>query len=310
MFKKFFTLLSIILILLIIAGAIYIFFIIFQGKTGLEINIVHNYQWEDLQPTSISLDPTLKVFYITDNLSKSIKKYSFSEKNINYVDSLGKEGNDYGQFRQPFDIVVDKKNFIYILDFYLSKVVKMDNYGKVIWEFGKFGNSEKDLANPRGIGLDKIGFLYIADTSNNRIVKIDLDGNFVMLFGKLGKEPFQFNSPSDVAVDSKGYIYVADTNNNRIQIFDSNANFITYSNYDNKLKKPTKIYISEEDNIYIISENSIIKANLNKIIKTIDPFFDKKRYEIIDVVKWIDKLYILYFDSQRKAGGIRIYQDN
>ncbi|MFN4220224.1 MAG: NHL repeat-containing protein, partial [bacterium] len=188
-------------------------------------------------------------------------------------------------------------------------VVKMDSYGKVIWEFGKFGNSEKDLANPKGIGIDRIGYIYIADTSNNRIVKIDFDGNFVMLFGKAGREPFQFNSPSDVAVDSKGYLYVADTNNNRIQIFDSNANFISYTNFDNNLQEPSKIYISEDDNLYIISKNYIIKASMNKVQKIIDPFFDKKRYKIIDVFKWIDKLYILYYDNTTKKGGIKIEKD-
>lgn len=310
MFRKFFTILTVILVLLILAGGIYIFFTIFGGKIGINLNIAYNYQWDDLEPSSLALDPLLKSFYITDIKTNLIKKYSFSEDKINYVDSLGKQGNDRGEFRQPVDIIVDKNSFIYILDFYLSKVVKMDNYGKVVWEFGKFGNSEKDLANPKGIGLDKIGFLYIADTSNNRIVKIDLEGNFVMLFGKSGKEPFQFNSPSDVAVDSKGYIYVADTNNNRIQIFDSNANFITYTNFDNKLEEPTKIYISEDDLVYVISKNSIFKASMNKLQKIIEPFFDKKRYKIIDLVKWTDKLYILYFDTQTKKGGIKIQQDN
>ncbi|MCS7165234.1 MAG: NHL repeat-containing protein [Candidatus Calescibacterium sp.] len=306
MFNKVFLITNIIIIILIILGGAYIFFFIFGGKTGINIGITYNYEWEDLDPTSFAFDPILKSFYIADNFSKTVKKYSLSEEKINFVVSIGREGNGVGEFRQPFDIEVDKNNFVYVLDFYLSKLVKMDNYGKVLWEFGKFGNSEKDLANPRGIGLDKIGFIYIADTSNNRIVKIDLDGNFSMLFGKEGKEPFQFSAPSDVAVDSKGYILVADTNNDRIQIFDSNANFITYTNYENQLKKPQRIYISDDDTIYIIAQNTIIKANMNKIQKIINPFFDRKKYKIIDILKWADKLYILYFDTQSKKGGIKI----
>ncbi|MCS7244023.1 MAG: NHL repeat-containing protein [Candidatus Calescibacterium sp.] len=310
MINKVFNVITIIIVLLIIAGGLYIFFVIFGGKTGININIVYNYHWDDLEPTSFTFDPVIKSFYITDSISKVVKKYSLSEDKISYIVSLGKEGNDFGQFRQPYDIVVDKNSFIYVLDFYLSKVVKMDNYGKVIWEFGKFGNSERDLANPKGIGIDRIGFIYIADTSNNRIVKVDFDGNFGMLFGKMGKEPFQFSAPSDVAVDSKGYILVADTNNDRIQVFDSNANFITYTNYENQLRKPEKIYISDDDTIYIIAQNTIFKANINKIQKIINPFFDKNRYKIVDVLKWADKLYILYFDIRSKKGGIKIQNEN
>lgn len=309
MFNRVFVIITIIIILLIIAGALYVFLVIFGGKTGININMTYNYQWKDMEPTSICFDPLLKSFYITDNKTKTIKKYSLNEEKITYSVSLGKEGNDVGQFRQPTDIVIDKNSFVYCLDFYLSKVVKMDNYGKVIWEFGRFGNSEKDLANPKGLGIDRIGFIYIADTSNNRIVKIDLDGNFVMLFGKAGKEPFQFSNPSDVAIDSKGYVYVCDTGNDRIQIFDSNANFITYTNYENRLKSPEKIYIYEDDTLYIIAQNVIYKANANKIIKEINPFFDKKRYKIVDVVKWTDKLYILYNDLNNNSGGIRIMVD-
>jgi len=309
MFSKVFTILTIILISLVLLGAIYIFFIIFGGKTGISINLTFNYQWENLEPTAIVFDPLLRTFYITDFNKKSIKKYSLTEEKIVYQDSIGKEGNKRGEFRQPVDITIDKNSFVYVLDFYLSKVVKMDNYGKVIWEFGKFGNSENDLANPKGIGIDKIGFIFIADTSNNRIVKIDLDGNFVFLFGKMGKEPMQFDSPSDVAVDSKGYIYVCDTNNDRIQIFDSNLNFITYTNYNNQLKKPQKIYISDDDILYIVSENLIYKASSTKLIKIIEPFFDKKRYKLIDVVKWTDKLYILYQDREHNKGGIKIQTD-
>lgn len=309
MFNRVFVIITIIIVLLIIAGLLYVFLVIFRGKTGINLNLTYNYQWKDVEPTSICFDTLLKSFYITDNKTKTIKKYSLSEEKITYSVSLGKEGNDVGQFRQPIDIVVDKNSFVYCLDFYLSKVVKMDNYGKVIWEFGRFGNSEKDLANPKGLGIDRIGFIYIADTSNNRVVKIDLEGSFVMLFGKAGKEPFQFSNPSDVAVDSKGYVYVCDTGNDRIQIFDSNANFITYTNYENRLKSPEKIYIYEDDTIYIIAQNVIYKANANKIIKEINPFFDKKRYKIVDVVKWTDKLYILYNDLNNNSGGIRIMVD-
>lgn len=295
--------------MLIIAGGLYIFFVIFGGKIGLNVAVNYNYDLGDLEPTSFTFDPIIRTFYISDNKMKNIKKYSLAEDNINFVVSIGKEGNSVGEFRNPVDIAIDKNGSIYVLDFYLSKVVKMDSYGKVIWEFGKFGNSESDLANPRGIGIDKIGFLYIADTSNNRIVKIDLEGNFSMLFGKLGKEPFQFNAPSDVAVDSKGQIYVADTNNDRIQIFDSNANFITYTNFDNKLQKPEKIYISDDDYIYIISQNSILKVYSNNLQNIIKPFFNEKRYKILDVSKWADKLYILYFDTNTNKGGIKIQNE-
>jgi DNA-binding beta-propeller fold protein YncE len=310
MFGKFFKIMFVILLVLIIGAGAYIFFVIFGGKTGIKININFNYQWDDLDPTSIAFDPTLRMFCITDFKTKSVKKFSLSEDKIVYQDSIGKEGNNRGEFRQPVDIVIDKNSFIYVLDFYLSKLVKMDSYGKVLWEFGKFGNSEKDLANPKGIGIDKIGFIFIADTSNNRIIKVDLDGNFVFLFGKLGKEPMQFDSPSDVAVDSKGYIYICDTNNDRIQIFDSNLNFITYTNYQNQLKKPQKVYISDDDTLYIISENLIFKASSSKLIKIIDPFFDKKRYKLVDLVKWTDKLYILYQDNKRNQGGIKIHTDS
>ncbi|MFN4220520.1 MAG: hypothetical protein ACK4GJ_06365, partial [bacterium] len=116
MFSRFFTILTVILILLILVGAGYIFFTLFGGKIGVNLNISYNYQWENLDPSSFTFDPILKAFYITDLSTSTIKKYSLSEDKINFTDSLGKQGNNVGQFRQPMDILVDKNNFIYVLD--------------------------------------------------------------------------------------------------------------------------------------------------------------------------------------------------
>lgn len=304
MISRFYFLLMVILLVLILLGGGYIYFVIFKGTIPMELPKVSYVEFNDLEPTSCAYDSLLKIAYITD-LKGQIKKYSINDYNIKYIDSIGKYGNDRGQFREPCDIEVDKNNFIYVLDSYLSKLSKMDSNGKVIWEIGKFGNQETNFANPLGIGLDKVGYIYIADTKNNRVVKYDLDGIFLMLFGKYGKEPSQFDKPTDVAIDTKGFIYVLDKNNNRIQIFDNNANFIHYNNYSIDITKINKIYIDEKDLIYLVSDSNIYIANKDKILEKINPFFEKSKFKILNVFRWFDKLYILY-KNDKNIGGIKI----
>ncbi|MCX7870653.1 MAG: NHL repeat-containing protein [bacterium] len=306
MITRFYWLLIAVIFLLILIGGGYIYIVIFKGTIPIELPKTSYFEFNDLSPTSIAYDSLLKTAYVTD-LKGLIKKYSVDEFNIKYIDSIGRYGNDRGQFREPCDIEVDKNNFIYILDSYLSKLTKMDNNGKVIWEVGKFGNNETNFANPLGIGLDKLGYIYIADTKNNRIVKYDLDGNFLMLFGKMGKEPSQFDNPVDVAIDTKGFIYVLDKNNNRIQVFDSNANFISYNNYSIDISKINRIYIDEKDLIYLISDTEIYIANRERILEKITPFFEKNKFTILNVFKWVNKLYILY-KNDKNIGGIKIIQ--
>jgi len=306
MISRFYWLLMIIIFLLILIGGVYIYVVIFRGTIPIELPKTSYTEFNDLNPTSFAYDSLLKIAYITD-LKGEIKKYFVDEYNLKHIDSIGKYGNDRGQFREPCDIEVDKNNFIYVLDSYLSKLVKMDSNGKVIWEIGKFGNQETNFANPVGIGLDKIGAIYIADTKNNRITKYDLDGNFLMLFGKYGKEPSQFDEPVDISVDSKGFIYVLDKNNNRVQVFDNNANFISYNNYSIDVTKLHKIYIDEKDLIYLVSRDEIYIVNKDKILERISPFFEKTKFKIMSVFRWSDKLYILY-KNDKNIGGIKIIQ--
>ena len=302
MISKFYWLLILSIFLLIFVGGIYIYLVIFKGTLPIELPKTSYIVLNDIKPSSIAYDSLLKIVYITD-LNGQIKKYYLSDYDIKYTDSIGKYGNDRGQFRQPVDIEVDNNSFIYVLDSYLSKLSKMDSNGKVIWEVGKFGNNETNFANPLGIGLDRLGYIYIADTKNNRIVKYDLNGNFLLLFGKAGKEPSQFDNPVDVAIDTKGFVYVLDKNNNRIQIFDNNANFISYNNYFIDITKINKIYVDEKDFIYLISDDEIYIVNKERVIKKITPFFEKKKYAIISLFKWTDKIYVLYNGSNP---GIKI----
>jgi len=191
-------------------------------------------------PFGIDIDRQGNI-YIADMLNQVIRKVA-PDGIITTVagnGSLG-EGGDGGpatqaQLGYPSSVAVDDTGNLYIVEGYISRVRKVDNYGIIKTVAGGYDSgysgdggpaTSAKLDGPEGVAIDTQGNLYIADSYNNRIRKVDTSG---IITSVAGNGAYDFNGdggpagdaslsqPRGVAVDSGGNIFIADTFNFRIR---------------------------------------------------------------------------------------------
>jgi DNA-binding beta-propeller fold protein YncE/Flp pilus assembly protein TadD len=140
--------------------------------------------------------------------------------------TVGQEGRELGQFRQPGGVVVDQTNRIYVSDTYNHRIQVFAPDGRFLQAFGTEGSQRGDLLRPRGIAWGPQQWLYVADTGNHRIQVFDQSGDAVMILGSFGTQVGQFNAPEGIVVDAEQWLYIADTQNHRVQKLASDGSFL------------------------------------------------------------------------------------
>ncbi|XAR49254.1 hypothetical protein NMG60_11032383, partial [Bertholletia excelsa] len=148
------------------------------------------------QPSGISLSSDLKVAYIADSESSSIRALDLKTGGSRllaggdpfFADNLFKFGDHDGAgpevlLQHPLGVLCGKDGQIYIADSYNHKIKKLDpaskrvstvaGTGKAGFRDGKAIGSQ--LSEPSGIVEVENGKLFIADTNNSVIRYLDLD---------------------------------------------------------------------------------------------------------------------------------------
>ncbi|KAL8155577.1 hypothetical protein AgCh_000823 [Apium graveolens] len=148
------------------------------------------------QPSGISLSPDLKVAYIADSESSSIRSVDLKTGGSKllaggdpvFSDNLFRFGDHDGTgsevlLQHPLGVVCGKNGQIYFADSYNHKIKKLDPDSKRVSTLAGVGNAgfkdgaalEAQLSEPSGIVEAANGRLYIADTNNSLIRYLDLN---------------------------------------------------------------------------------------------------------------------------------------
>lgn len=138
---------------------------------------------------------------------------------------------------EPTQVACDSDTNLYVVDYGLSTVRRVDEKGTITTVAGNFSTSslfsgdggpatKAALNSPLSIAIDASGDLYIADSGNNRIRRVDGDGLITTVAGT-GESGFsgdggpataaKLNDPEAIAFDEDGNLYVDDYNNTRIR---------------------------------------------------------------------------------------------
>ena len=95
----------------------------------------------------------------------------YSESNIFSAKSMGLDV----EFNSPSDMCYDSNAGLYILDSGNSRIILLNENGKLIKEFSNFtfnDGTSVDFSGARGFSVTKDGVFYIADTDRNRVLCI------------------------------------------------------------------------------------------------------------------------------------------
>ena len=179
----------------------------------------------------------------------------------NKTRTIGRKGNDDGQFQSPFGLLVvgDK---LYVSDNNLHRVQYFSAItGKYIGKFGTNGKEEGEFRNPYGMASDGKGKILVADHSNSRVQVFEEDGTFVRVIPCNG-------TATDVAVDNDGNIHATIMNQNYVQVFppEGTNQPYTYNNPTGYSTSPTGIAIDDEGYIFILSRLNNTSVNYLNVL--------------------------------------------
>lgn len=112
------------------------------------------------------------------------------------------------EFKEIKNITVDRKGFIYLLD-YNSRIVVLDNNMKLVKEIGSIDDMGYEDAASLYVHTDNT--IFICDSLSNRILHITENGKLIETILKpesvLIPDDFDFR-PMRMVIDSQGYMYV------------------------------------------------------------------------------------------------------
>ncbi len=188
--------------------------IVAYNKEGKPFKIF-GLEYSPWRPCGIAYNKNNGKFYVVDSINHMIKIF---DKNFKLLKTLGRLGEEKGEFNYPTHIFIDKEGNFYVTDSMNFRVQFFSEDGKFLGQVGRMGKGDGYLERPKGVCVDTFGHIYVVDSLQGSVQIFDKNDRFLMAFGVDGNLPGQFNLASGIFCDNKNYIYVADTLNRRIQI--------------------------------------------------------------------------------------------
>jgi len=168
-------------------------------------------------PVDVDFDPLHNRVVIVDN--KLHQVFVYSEQGDSIL-TIGKRGDQDGEFNYPQSSAVDSAGNIYIVDAFNFRIEVFSPEGKFLRKYGQQGNVFGTFARPKGIAIDTHQNIYVVDAVHQNFQIFNNNFEFLMFVGKFSNnDNWGFQNPIGICVDRKNSIYVVDQLNQRVQIF-------------------------------------------------------------------------------------------
>lgn len=152
--------------------------------------------------------------YISDNDNHKIKAY---KQNGTFEFEWGKFGEEYGDFRYPGIMTINKYNEIFVVDVLNTRVQKFDPFGKFISDIGSWGVLQGNLFRPKGVAIDRQDRVFISDSYMGVIQAFtDLGRSLGVVCEK--NKIRKFVSPVGIVIDESDRLLVVEMKKNKITV--------------------------------------------------------------------------------------------
>jgi DNA-binding beta-propeller fold protein YncE len=110
------------------------------------------------------------LLYVTDAFNNRVQVFGEDGK---LVAILG-DSDKISDLHYPYDIVVNEKGELFVVEYGAGRVSKFDRKGKLLGRYGRTGTQTAQFSTPWGLAIDPRGRVYVCDTGNRRIVVLEL----------------------------------------------------------------------------------------------------------------------------------------
>ncbi|MCC7104020.1 MAG: hypothetical protein IT307_02660 [Chloroflexi bacterium] len=169
------------------------------------------------QPMALAFDRAGN-FYVTDVTAGQHQLLSYDAQQ-RFRFSMGKEGEQPGNFSFPNGIAIDQRGQIYVADSNNGRVQIFNQDRQLLGAIGAGGVGT--LGMPRGLVVDDNNRLFLVDTIGQSVEVWDTTTAPKRLYviGSEGVGAGQYQYPNGIAVDTTGRVYVTDRVNNRLLVW-------------------------------------------------------------------------------------------
>jgi DNA-binding beta-propeller fold protein YncE len=171
---------------------------------------------------AMAIDQVRKHLVVPDIRGHKIAVFDLSGK---LLFSVGKRGEEPGQFNYPDAVAIDKEGNILVSDQMNARIQRLSPEGKPLFKFGQRGDGPGEFALPKGVAVDSEGHIYVTDGKNHKFGIYDEKGQFLLDIGSPYTfdghkiNPGGFHTPQGIFIDKNDTIYIVDSSNTRIQVF-------------------------------------------------------------------------------------------
>ena len=236
-------------------------------------------------PASITVDKKGN-FYVVDGSGEKSKIVKF-EKNGRLLRSVGKEGSEIKQFKNPRGIKISSKNELYICDRDNHRIQVFDlrlDFKRCI-DLRALDSQLKLPAKPNDIVFDSGGTMYVTDYANNCILVLTQSEQYLYFFGKkvgMNQPPSPYRhgnnltpngtvndlktasppstnedlgGPECIAIDGNNILYVTESGNHRVSVYQTTGELVTrfgsVGRDSGELKFPMGITTDRNGSVYV-----------------------------------------------------------
>ncbi|CAF1066016.1 unnamed protein product [Adineta steineri] len=184
----------------------------------------------------------------------------------------GTEGEGANQFKEPYVLIFDSSNALYISDLGNHRIQKWiigSSVGVTVagQADGTSGPSSTTLNQPIGLAIDSSNNMYIVDKANHRVMYWEngaSSGSMIAGTGFSGSTNYQFDNPNIIQRDSSsGTLYISDVENHRIMQYLNGSSSGTvvaggnsYGTGSTQLWKPYGFTLDSSTNSLIIANGA------------------------------------------------------
>ncbi len=157
-----------------------------------------------LNPRGVTLDGDR--LYVCDSDHHQVQVYDIATE---IWQILGGEGNQAGQFRQPFGLATDDSGNLWVADTGNHRIQRRDAATGVWLTWGAQGTGLGQFNAPYDVVADAQGNAYVADYQNSRVQKRNSTGGWSVLIAA-GSEDGKVRYPGALHLGTDGMLYVSD----------------------------------------------------------------------------------------------------
>jgi DNA-binding beta-propeller fold protein YncE len=168
-------------------------------------------------PVDVAVTESANRCYVSDNDNHRILTVDLATDKI--IRITGENGIGEGQFRYPFQIALNRKGQLQVVDVINTRVQVIGTNGTFIRQIGDWGVETGQFFRPKAVAVDPSDRVFVSD-SYMGVIQVFREGNFYAVLGDpKTRKVKRFRTPTGMCFDRRGRFYVVEMLADKVGVY-------------------------------------------------------------------------------------------